>query len=37
MHKVQLVPGRGGRGEDGVPDDGFGGGFGGARGWVDGF
>lgn len=37
MHKVQLVPGCGGRGENGVPDYGFGGGFGGACGGVHGF
>jgi hypothetical protein len=34
---VVLVPGRRVGGEDGVPDDGFGGGFRGARRGVDGF
>jgi hypothetical protein len=37
VHEVELVPGRGGGGEDSVPDDGFGGGFGGAGRGVDGF
>lgn len=32
-----CVPGGGVAGDDGVPDDGFGGGFGGVVGWVDGF
>ena len=32
-----LVPGGGGGGHDGVPDYGFGGGFGGLAAWVDGF
>jgi hypothetical protein len=34
---VILVPGCGAGGDDGVPEDGFGGGFVGARGGVDGF
>lgn len=34
---VVLIPGGGGAGEDGVPDYGFGGGFGGFGGGVDGF
>jgi hypothetical protein len=37
VYEVQLVPGRGGGGQDGVPDYGFGGGFGGTRRGVDGF
>jgi hypothetical protein len=37
VDEVELVPGRGGGGEDGVPDYGFGGGFRGACGGVDGF
>lgn len=37
MDVVVLVPRGGGRGDDCVPDYGFGGGFGGLGGGVDGF